>query len=293
MISKLIGTGVAMVTPFHKDGSIDFKSYKKLINSLIANKVDYLVPMGTTGESVALSKEEKKTIFEFTAQTVAARVPLVAGIGGNNTLEVIENLKSFDKKGYTAILSVAPYYNKPNQEGIVKHYQMLAKNAPLPIILYNVPGRTGTNMSIETTLRLAKEKNIAGIKEASGNMEQIMQIIKDKPNGFEVISGDDGITLPLIACGAIGVISVVANAFPELFSTMVHAAMEDDLITARKAHYELFSITKMFFEEGNPGGVKIALAQRGIMEPFMRMPLHPVSDNLAARIQKETKRILK
>ena len=165
MISKLIGTGVAMVTPFHKDGSIDFKSYQKLINSLIANKVDYLVPMGTTGESVALSKEEKKEIFAFTAKTVAGRVPLVAGIGGNNTLEVIETLKSFDKKGYTAILSVAPYYNKPNQEGIVKHYQMVAKNAPLPVILYNVPGRTGTNMSIDTTLRLAKEKILQASKK--------------------------------------------------------------------------------------------------------------------------------
>lgn len=285
MISKLIGTGVAMVTPFHKDGSIDFKSYQKLINSLIANKVDYLVPMGTTGESVTLSKEEKKEIFRFTAQTVAGRVPLVAGIGGNNTMEVIENLKAFDKKGYTAILSVAPYYNKPNQEGIFKHYQMVAKNAPLPIILYNVPGRTGTNMSVDTTLRLAKEKNIAGIKEASGNMDQIMAILKHKPKDFIVISGDDAITLPLVALGANGVISVVANAWPKDYAQMVRLALKGDFDKARKLHYKLTDIINLLFADGSPGGIKAALKIKGICEDHVRMPLANVNADIYKKIK--------
>ena len=284
-MNKLYGTGVALVTPFNPDGSVDFDGLKNLINHTITGRVEYLVSLGTTGETATLTKEEKAAIWKFTKDTVNGRVGLVAGIGGNNTLEVIENLKSFDKKGYTAILSVAPYYNKPNQEGIVKHYQMLAKNAPLPIILYNVPGRTGTNMSVETTLRLAKEKNIAGIKEASGNMDQIMSILKHKPKEFMVISGDDALTLPLIALGANGVISVVANAWPKDYAQMVRLALKGDFEKARKLHFKLTDIINLLFVDGSPGGIKAALKIKGICEDYVRLPLANVNDSVFKKIK--------
>jgi 4-hydroxy-tetrahydrodipicolinate synthase len=292
MTNPFTGVGVALVTPFDAQGAIDFNALKSLVQLQIVGGTDFLVVQGTTGESPTLSQEEKLMVLNTVIQENNGRLKIVYGVGGNNTIAVGENLKQVPE-GVDGILSVSPYYNKPTQAGIVKHFEYLATCTDLPIILYNVPGRTGSNMSPETSLELSKIENIVAVKEASGNMEQIMEVIRQRSGEFGVLSGDDNLTMPLIAAGADGVISVVANAFPELFSTMVHAAMEDDLITARKAHYELFSITKMFFEEGNPGGVKIALAQRGIMEPFMRMPLHPVSDNLAARIQKETSRILK
>ncbi len=285
MSSKLLGTGVALVTPFHADGSIDFKSYKKLINSLITNKVDYLVPMGTTGESVTLSKDEKQAIFDCTVETVDNRVPIVAGLGGNNTRELCDYLNHFDKKGFTAILSVAPYYNKPNQEGIYRHYKMVAEHAPLPIILYNVPGRTGTNMTAETTLRLAEEKNIIGVKEASGNIDQMMTIIKNKPKNFMLISGDDGITLPLIALGAHGVISVVGNAWPKDFAQMVRFAMAGDFEKARKLHYKLTDIINLLFVDGSPGGIKAVLKLKGICEDYVRLPLCNVSDATFKKIK--------
>jgi 4-hydroxy-tetrahydrodipicolinate synthase len=235
MKANLSGTGVALVTPFRTDGSIDFKSFKKLIQHLISNKVDYLVPMGTTGESVTLSKDEKKAVFDFVLEVNDGRLPVVAGIGGNNTREIGDTLKSFDKSGFTAILSVAPYYNKPNQEGLFQHYKMIAESAPLPVILYNVPSRTGSNMTADTTLRIAHEvKNVLGVKEASGNFEQFMQILKHKPKNFMMISGDDGITLPMIALGANGVISVVGNAFPKDFSNMVRYALAGEYEKARK-----------------------------------------------------------
>jgi 4-hydroxy-tetrahydrodipicolinate synthase len=288
MISKLIGTGVAMVTPFHKDGSIDFKSYKKLINSLIANKVDYLVPMGTTGESVALSKEEKKTIFEFTAQTVAARVPLVAGIGGNNTQEIVESLNHFDSEGFDAILSVSPYYNKPTQEGIYQHYKAISAASPLPIILYNVPGRTGSMVSADTVLRLANDfKNIVAVKEASGNFDQFNKLAKDKPEGFLLISGDDPITLPMIALGAVGVISVVGNAVPRIFSNMVRLCLAGKFTEAQPLHYKLIDFTNLCFVEGNPAGVKAALKTLGVCGDTVRLPLVPVSANTQEQLNKE------
>ena len=292
MNNPFTGSGVALVTPFHKDGSIDFDALKKLVQLQIDGGTDFLVVQGTTGESPTLSQEEKMQVLQTVMDVNQGKLKIVYGVGGNNTLAVGETLKKVPA-GVDGILSVSPYYNKPIQKGIIEHYKYIASCTDLPIILYNVPGRTGSNVLPETTIALAEIPNIVAMKEASGSMEQIMEIIRLRKPDFGVLSGDDVITMPLIAAGADGVISVVANAFPEKFSKMVHSSMEGDLDTARKEHYDLLPITKMFFEEGNPGGVKVALAVRGIMEENMRMPLFPVSDGLRARITEETKALLK
>ena len=291
MNNPFTGSGVALVTPFHKDGSIDFDALKKLVQLQIDGGTDFLVVQGTTGESPTLSQEEKMQVLKTVMDVNQGKLKIVYGVGGNNTLAVGETLKKVPA-GVDGILSVSPYYNKPIQKGIIEHYKYIASCTDLPIILYNVPGRTGSNVLPETTIALAEIPNIVAMKEASGSMEQIMEIIRLRKPDFGVLSGDDALTMPLIAAGADGVISVVANAFPEKFSNMVHSSMEGDLDTARKEHYDLLSITKMFFEEGNPGGVKVALAVRGIMEENMRMPLFPVSDGLRARITEETKALL-
>lgn len=291
MNNPFTGSGVALVTPFHKDGSIDFDALKKLVQLQIDGGTDFLVVQGTTGESPTLSQEEKMQVLQTVMDVNQGKLKIVYGVGGNNTIAVGETLKKVPA-GVDGILSVSPYYNKPIQKGIIEHYKFIAYCTDLPIILYNVPGRTGSNVLPETTIALAEIPNIVAMKEASGSMEQIMEIIRLRKPDFGVLSGDDAITMPLIAAGADGVISVVANAFPEKFSKMVHASMEGDLDTARKEHYDLLPITKMFFEEGNPGGVKVALAVRGIMEENMRMPLYPVSDGLRARITAETKILL-
>ena len=285
------GSGVALVTPFHTDGSIDFAALKALVTLQIQGGTDFLVVQGTTGESPTLSQEEKRLVLDTVLEVNNRQLPVVYGVGGNNTLALEPLLKNIPS-GVDGILSVSPYYNKPIQKGIVAHFKMVASFTDLPIILYNVPGRTGSNMSIETTLELAELPNVIAVKEASGNMEQIMDIIRQRKLGFGVLSGDDNLTMPLIAAGADGVISVVANAFPERFSQMVHASMSGNLELAKQAHYDLFSVTKMFFEEGNPGGVKVALAARGLMQETMRLPLYPVSEGLRSRIQAETARIL-
>jgi 4-hydroxy-tetrahydrodipicolinate synthase len=285
------GSGVALVTPFQTDGSIDFQALKQLVQLQIDGGTDFLVVQGTTGESPTLSQDEKRLVLDTVLAQNNGRLPVVYGIGGNNTAglaALFQNLPS----GVDGILSVSPYYNKPIQKGIVAHFKQVASYTDLPIILYNVPGRTGSNMSVETTLELAELPNVVAVKEASGNMEQIMDIIRQRKPGFGVLSGDDNLTMPLIAAGADGVISVVANAFPERFSQMVHASMANDLTLAKAAHYDLFNVTKMFFEEGNPGGVKVALAARGLMQETMRLPLYPVSEGLRTRIQAETKRLL-
>ena len=285
------GSGVALVTPFTKNLTVDFDALEDLVDYQIDNGTDFLVVQGTTGESPTLSQEEKQEILNCVIDCNEGRLPIVYGVGGNNTANVVLTLGNLPK-GVDGILSVSPYYNKPIQQGILAHYKILADATDLPIILYNVPGRTGSNLSVESTLALAEIPNIVASKEASGNMEQIMQIIKDCPSDFGVISGDDNLTMPLIAAGAVGVISVVANAFPALFSSMVKASIQGDLDAAKKAHYALFDVTKMFFEQGNPGGVKAALAHLDLMDEYMRLPLFPVSSDLRQRIEKETNKIL-
>lgn len=291
MYNPFNGSGVALVTPFNSDMTIDFAALRKLVRMQIDGGTDFLVVQGTTGESPTLSQEEKMEILKTVIDENNGRLKIVYGVGGNNTIAVGETLKKVPA-GVDGILSVSPYYNKPIQKGIIEHYKYISSCTKLPIILYNVPGRTGSNMTPETTLELAKIDNIVAMKEASGSMEQIMEIIRLKPNGFGLLSGDDAITMPLIAAGADGVISVVANAFPEKFSKMVHASQAGDLTSARKEHYDLLPITKMFFEEGNPGGVKVAMKVRGIMEENMRLPLYPVSDGLRDRITAETKKLI-
>jgi 4-hydroxy-tetrahydrodipicolinate synthase len=291
MNNPFTGSGVALVTPFKQDSSIDYNALARLVQLQIDGGTDFLVVQGTTGESPTLSQEEKLRVLQTVIDTNKGKLKIVYGVGGNNTVLVGENLKKLPA-GVDGILSVSPYYNKPIQKGIVEHYKYLASCTDLPIILYNVPGRTGSNVLPETTLALAEIPNIVAMKEASGNMEQIMEIIRLKKSGFGLLSGDDAITMPLIAAGADGVISVVANAFPEKFSKMVHSSLRGDLDTARKEHYDLLPVTKMFFEEGNPGGVKVALNTRGIMDETMRLPLFPVSENLRNRITSETKTLL-
>jgi len=284
---KFIGTGVAIVTPFRKDGSVDFKSLEKLVNFLINKGVDYLVVLGTTGETPVLTKDEKQAIVNQVIEVTNKRVPVVQGLGGNNTMEIVSALQSSVFEGIDAILSVTPYYNKPGQEGLYQHYKALAQVSPLPLILYNVPGRTGTNLSAETTLRLAKEftRQIIGVKEASANLPQVMNIIKDKPPTFKLISGDDAITFPLIGLGGSGVISVVANAFPAEFSSMVRLMLEGKTSEARKIHYKMLPVIDLVFAEGNPTGVKAFLDVLGIVPNYLRLPLIPASKELYKKIE--------
>jgi len=293
-MNKFHGTGVAIVTPFQADGQVDYDGLTNLVNYLINNGIDYLVSLGTTGENATLSQDEKKKIFAHIVQVVAGRVSLVAGIASNNTLDVVEQIKQFDATGYDAILSASPAYNKPTQEGIYQHYKAIAEVSPLPVILYNVPSRTGSNVSAETTVRLAKDfKNIIGTKEASGNFDQLNQIMRDKPEGFVVISGDDPITLPMIALGAVGVISVVANAIPRHFSDMIRLCLNGDYKTAQKPHLQAIDFTRLMFVEGSPAGVKTALKHLAICGDTLRLPLVQVSDATAQRIIQETQKLIK
>lgn len=285
-MKNLTGTGVAIVTPFTKTGEVDTIALSKLVKHLITGKVEYLVINGTTGESVTLNSEEKNLIIETVIKANGNKLPLVLGIGGNNTSEVVSTFKKTDLKPFEAILSVAPYYNKPNQEGYFQHYKAVAESTKKPIILYNVPGRTGSNVSADTQLRIAHAfKNIVATKEASGNIEQMMKIIKNKPKHFSLISGDDSLTLPIIAAGGIGVISVVANAFPKDFSNMVRACLKHDFKTAQPLHYKLLDITEQFFADGNPGGVKQALLHLDICKPYVRLPLCEPNDKVKEQIK--------
>lgn len=284
------GTGVAMVTPFHADGQVDYDGLSNLIEHLIDGGVEYLVSLGTTGESATLSEAERKQVWAFTAEAVNKRVGLVAGIGGNNTHEVVEQIKSFNTAGYDAILSSSPHYNKPTQEGIYQHYKAIAQNTQLPIILYNVPSRTGSTISAATTVRLANDfKNIIGIKEASGNFDLFNQLMRDKPEEFLFISGDDPVTLPMMALGAVGVISVIGNALPRQLSDMVRLLLNNDYKGAHKAHYSLIEFTHLMFADGSPAGVKTALKQLGICGDTVRLPLVQVGSAAAEAIIKETK----
>ncbi len=289
-MNKFHGTGVALVTPFNADHSVDYNGLKNLIDHIINGGVEYLVSLGTTGETSTLTKEEKQKVWDCTIEHTNGRVPLVAGIGSNNTAELKDTLKSFKSEGFDAVLSVSPYYNKPTQEGIYQHYKIVAESSPLPVILYNVPGRTGSNMTAETTLRLAHDfKNIIAVKEASGNFDQFNQIAKDKPEGFLFISGDDPITLPLISMGAAGVISVVGNALPGMFSTMVRMCLDGKFIEAQPLHFSMLEITKLIFAEGNPAGVKAALKLLEVCGDEVRLPLVKISDATYGKIRHELK----
>jgi 4-hydroxy-tetrahydrodipicolinate synthase len=277
LINKLTGTGVALVTPFKKN-EVDFDALGKMIDFVIGNGVEYIVTLGTTGETPTLTKKEQAEIVEFTSKKINNRVPLVLGIGGNNTNEVIEHFSNFSLENITAILSSSPNYNKPSQEGIFQHYKAISDASPLPVILYNVPGRTSSNITAKTTLRLANEcENIKGIKEASGNMIQCMHILKNMPEGFLFVSGDDHISLPLIACGSKGVISVVANCFPKDFCDMIRFSLKYDFPNAQKLHYKLLPAYDLLFVENNPAGVKAFLAELNLIENELRLPLVPLS----------------
>src|SRR5215211_5027558 len=282
----LIGTGVALVTPFDENGSVDYDSLQKLIDFVIAEGVNYIVSLGTTAETPTLTREEKIEIIDFTFSVVTARVPVVVGIGGNNTRSIINDIEKFPLEKAAAILSASPYYNKPSQEGIFEHYKAIAGVTPKPIIIYNVPGRTGSNVTASTTIRLANEvDNIHGIKEASGNMHQCMQILRDKPQEFLVVSGDDHLALPQIACGMRGVISVAANCFPKEFSTMVDAALNDDYTMARGLNNKLLQGFDLLFAENNPAGVKAILAEMGIIKNYLRLPLVPLSTGITKQVR--------
>jgi 4-hydroxy-tetrahydrodipicolinate synthase len=282
----LKGTGVALVTPFNEDKSVDYKSLEKLVNFVIDNGVNYVVTLGTTGETPTLSKEEQLEIVNTTFSIVSARVPVVVGIGGNDTASVIRSIEYFPLDSAAAILSASPYYNKPSQEGIYQHYKAIASSTNKPIILYNVPGRTGSNIAASTTIRLAREfDNINGIKEASGNMNQCMQILRDKPQDFLVVSGDDNLTLAQIACGMTGVISVAANCFPKDFSTMVNAALDNDYTTARHINSLLLEGYELLFAENNPAGVKAFLSELGIIKNEVRLPVVPLSESIHKQVR--------
>ena len=284
--NKLKGTGVALVTPFHKDGSIDFKAFKKLIERCLEGKVEYLVPLGTTGESATLTVNERSAVIDFVIEITEKRVPIVLGLGGNSTQEILSTIEEYSFEGIDAILSVSPYYNRPSQRGIYQHYKMIANECPVPVILYNVPSRTGSNIDAETTLQLAHDvPNIIGIKEASGNMEKVMNLISKKPKDFLIISGDDILSLPILACGGDGVISVISNAYPKDFSEMVRLALNGNFEKARKLHYKLLGITHDIFIDGNPSGIKGLLNVMDICSEHVRLPLMSVNKTIMNRFE--------
>lgn len=283
-MDKFKGTGVAIVTPFKENGDIDIDALEKVTEHIISGGCEYIVMLGTTGETATQSKEEKLKVVNTIMRINNKRVPLVMGIGGNNTQEILNTIRDFNFDGIDAVLSVSPYYNKPNQQGIINHYTAIADKSPRPVILYNVPGRTGSNMTAATTLKLAQHDNIIGMKEASGNMEQCMEIIKNKPEDFLVISGDDALTFPFMSLGMDGVISVVAHAYPKDFSEMVRLCLKGDFVTARKMHYRMLETSTTIFADGSPGGIKTILEHMGICGSTVRMPLAPVSEEVKNKL---------
>lgn len=284
---KLSGTGVAIVTPFSKDHSVDFDALGRLIDFIIEGGVEYIVTLGTTGETPVLGQEEKFEIIDFTCKQVNDRLPIVVGIGGNDSRSVVKDLETYPLEKATAVLSAGPYYNKPSQEGLFEHYRLLAEASPKPILLYNVPGRTGRNIAAHTTLRLANEfENICGIKEASGDLGQCMQILRDRPEDFLVVSGDDALALPQISCGMDGVISVAANSFPREFSDMIRLCLQQDFKAAKKANDQLIDAYQLMFEENNPAGVKAFLYEMDLIDNIMRLPLVPLSGVLHQAVKK-------
>lgn len=291
-MQSLVGTGVALITPFKKDYSIDVEALKRIVNYQIDNGIDYLVVLGTTAESATLNKEEKELVIKTIVEANNGRLPLVLGVGGNNTHNVVEELKTRDLSNFDAILSVSPYYNKPTQEGIYQHFKAIAEASPIPIILYNVPGRTASNMLPSTVIRLANDfKNVVGIKEAAGDIVQAMKLIDGTPEGFLVISGDDMVTLPMVLAGGSGVISVIGEGFPKQFSDMVRLGLQRKVDEAYKLHYLLADSIDMIFEQGNPGGIKEIFKSLGLAENTVRLPLVNVNDDLAKRLDQFVKKI--
>nr|WP_317630634.1 4-hydroxy-tetrahydrodipicolinate synthase [uncultured Flavobacterium sp.] len=292
-MQMFVGTGVALVTPFKKDFSVDTEALVRIVNHVIEGGVEYLVVLGTTAEAATLTNEEKELVIKTVQQANNKRLPIVLGVGGNNTAEVVTELKTRNFDGVDAILSVSPYYNKPTQEGIYQHFKMISENSPLPIIAYNVPGRTGSNMLPATVLRLANDfKNIIGIKEAAGDIVQAMKIIQHKPADFLVISGDDMITLPMVLAGGAGVISVIGEGFPKQFSEMVRLGLQRKVDQAYALHYEIADSIDMIFEQGNPGGIKEVFKSLNIAENTVRLPLVNVNEDLANRLDQFTKKIV-
>ncbi|WP_300488442.1 4-hydroxy-tetrahydrodipicolinate synthase [Flavobacterium sp.] len=292
-MQSLIGTGVALVTPFKKDFSVDTEALTRIVNHVVDGGVEYLVVLGTTGESATLSQDEKELVIKTVIEANNGRLPLVLGVGGNNTYKVVEELKTRDLSAFQAILSVSPYYNKPTQEGIYQHFKAVAEASPIPVILYNVPGRTASNMVPSTVIRLANDfKNIIGIKEAAGDIVQAMKLIQHKPEGFLVISGDDMVTLPMVLAGGSGVISVIGEGFPKEFSEMVRLGLERKVDEAYKLHYLLADSIDMIFEQGNPAGIKAVFKSLGLSEDTVRLPLVNVNEDLAKRIDDFVKKIV-
>lgn len=270
------GLGIALITPFTADGSVDYTALERLLDYQLNNNIDFLCILATTGETPTLTREEKQTIKDIVVKKAGDRVPILIGCGGNNTADVVKELQTGDFSGVDGVLSVCPYYNKPSQEGLYQHFKAIAAATKLPVVLYNVPGRTGVNLKAETTVRLARDcENIVAIKEASGSLEQIDEIIKNKPDGFDVISGDDALTFPMIACGAVGVISVIGNALPKEFSRMIRLEMKGEIESARKIHHRFTDLFSLLFVDGNPAGVKAMLHEMGMIENVLRLPLVP------------------
>ena len=290
--NKFKGLGIALITPFTSDGEVDYKALKRLVEYQLSNGADFLCILATTGETPCLTTDEKQKIKDLVRNVVNGRVPILIGCGGNNTAAVVEELKTGDFRGIDGVLSVCPYYNKPSQEGLFQHFRAIANATELPVVLYNVPGRTGINLKAETTLRLAREcRNIVGIKEASGNLEQVDEIIKGKPAHFDVISGDDALTFPMIACGAVGVISVIGNALPREFSKMIRLEFKGEYEGARKIHHKFTELYSLLFVDGNPAGVKCLLHEMGMIENVLRLPLVPTRVQTVQKISEVMKEL--
>ena len=292
MKDKLTGLGVAIVTPFREDGSVDFPALGRLLDHLLAGGVQYLIVLGTTGEAGTLNTDEKRAVVDYVAEHTAHRLPIVVGIGGNNTHYVIDQIRHFDFEHIDAILSVAPYYNKPTPRGLFEHYRTIAATSPVPVVLYNVPGRTGVNIPADTTLELARAfDNIVAIKEASGNLGQIMRIAAGKPEDFLIISGDDALIIPIMAVGGSGVISVAANAWPKEFRRITDAAHAGDYAAANREHFRFLRMIELLFADGNPGGIKAVLSEMGLMENQLRLPLVPVKEEVRREVVEVMKKL--
>ena len=287
--NPFVGTGVALITPFNEDYSVDYKSLENIVEFTLSNGADFLVALGTTSEAPTLTQEEKNEVLKTIIRTANGRCPIMLGMGGNNTMSLVGSMKNQDFTGVDGILCVVPYYNKPNQNGMKAHFKAVADNSPVPVVLYNVPGRVGVNLQSATCVELAQHPNIIAVKEASGNLQQIMEVLRDKPSDFDVLSGDDGITQPMMALGAKGVISVAANGYPDVFCPMVTSMLNNDAETALSLHYKMLKMNNLIFADGNPAGIKALMASRGLCKNVLRLPLVPANEGVQNAIEEELK----